>query len=394
MKNALLLVGTLLTIGTVACGPQDALSDEVPGLLTSTESELAASNCTQLTPTSVLASGNESGNGPANTLDNNLNTRWSNLGKGSFIDYDLGSLKTVSGVTVAWHEGNKQINNFILTTTLDGITYTQVYSGQNKPTLSAETYPFAARTARRVRITVMGNNLNQWASIAEARPCADSVSAPPPTGSVVWRGDFETGTLSQWTREQEVSADRLQIVTSPVRQGGYALKATVKQGDDPIDASGNRNEMVRLTYEPENSEYFYRWSTMFPSDFPSPATWQLFTQWHHTGSSGSPPVEFSVNNNNIILYCRSTEVWRTPLVRGVWNDFVFHVKWSPSSSTGFVELYHQGKLVLPKRYCATQFAGMTQYLKVGLYRNSSISQTGVVYHDNWIMGRALSDVMP
>ena len=59
-----------------------------------------------------------------------------------------------------------------------------------------------------------------------------------------------------------------------------------------------------------------------------------------------------------------------------------------------MELYHQGKLVLPKRYCATQFAGMTQYLKVGLYRNSSISQTGVVYHDNWIMGRALSDVMP
>ena len=50
--------------------------------------------------------------------------------------------------------------------------------------------------------------------------------------------------------------------------------------------------------------------------------------------------------------------------------------------------------MLPKRYCATQFSGMTQYLKVGLYRNSTIAPTGIVYHDNWLMGRALSDVMP
>ena len=215
MKNALLLVGTLLTIGTVACGPQDALSDEVPGLLTSTESELAASNCTQLTPTSVLASGNESGNGPANTLDNNLNTRWSNLGKGSFIDYDLGALKTVSGVTVAWHEGNKRSTTSSSRSRSDGITYTQVYSGQSKPTLSAETYPFAARTARRVRITVNGNNLNQWASIAEARPCADSVSAPPPTGSGGVARRLRDGHPLAVEREQKVSADRLQVVVPP-----------------------------------------------------------------------------------------------------------------------------------------------------------------------------------
>jgi hypothetical protein len=389
MKKALLLVGTWLTLGSMACGPQDSLSDEVPGLLSSNERAFTASNCTVLAPTSVLVSGSETGNPGTNTLDDRLDTRWSNLGKGSFIDYDLGTEKTVSGAAIAWHLGTTQINHFILQTTLDGINYTQVYSGQNSATLSPETYTFPARTARRVRITVLGNNLNDWASIAEARPCAGTAAS-----TVVWRGDFETGDLSQWSSAQMVSADRLQIVTSPVRQGGYALKTTVKQGDNPIGASGNRNEMVRLTYEPENSEYYYRWSTMFAADFPAPATWQLFTQWHHTGSSGSPPVEFAVNNGHIILYCSSTEVWRTPLVRSTWNDFVFHVKWSPSSSVGFVELYHQGQLVLPKRYCPTQFSGMTQYLKMGLYRNSTIAPTGVVYHDNFTMGRSLSDVMP
>ena len=73
---------------------------------------------------------------------------------------------------------------------------------------------------------------------------------PPPSSTVVWRGDFETGNLSQWSSAQMVSADRLQVVTSPARQGGYALKATVRQGDNPIGASGNRNELVRMTNEP------------------------------------------------------------------------------------------------------------------------------------------------
>jgi len=393
MKNALLLVGTFLIIGTVACGQQDAFSDEVPGLLTTTASELTVQNCTPLTATSVISSGSESTNPATNTLDDRLDTRWSNYGKGSWIDYDLGSERTVSGAAIAWHLGTTQLNNFIIYTSLDGMNYTQVYSGKNSATLAAETYTFPARTARRLRITVFGNNLNDWASIAEARACAGTASTPP-ASTVVWRGDFETGDLSQWSKTQMVSADRIQVVSSPVRQGTRAVKVTVKQGDNPIGASGNRNEMVRLTYEPAGSEYYYRWSTMFAPDFPSPATWQLFTQWHHEGSSGSPPVEFAVNNGNIILYCSSTEVWRTPLVRGVWQDFVFHVKWSSNSSTGFLELYHNGNLVLPKRYCATQFSGMLNYLKVGLYRNSTVAPTGIVYHDNWIMGRSLSDVMP
>jgi hypothetical protein len=50
---------------------------------------------------------------------------------------------------------------------------------------------------------------------------------------------------------------------------------------------------VRLTHEPAGSEDYDRWSTMFAPDFPSPATWQLFTQWHHMGSNGSPPASIT-----------------------------------------------------------------------------------------------------
>ena len=41
-----------------------------------------------------IAANGDDGNVPANTIDNNLNTRWSNFGIGSWIRADLGSQKT------------------------------------------------------------------------------------------------------------------------------------------------------------------------------------------------------------------------------------------------------------------------------------------------------------
>ncbi len=426
MKKTLLLVGTLLGMSGTGCGTPDDPSSgegtspiEIDGLESHTVSAqaLTTTGCTALTASSVISNGHD-GNVPANTMDSNLGTRWSRSGRGSWVDYDLGSLKQVSGVSVAWHQGNTRANEFFVSVSPDGYTYTQVFTGKSSgTTAAAETYSFPTVNTRRVRITFLSNTVNEWASIAEARACASATTttpAPNPTpepnpdptptpgptpgngSSVVWVGDFETNSRSQWSHTQMVSADRLAVVTSPSRQGRYALKATVRKGDDPINASGNRNELVRMTREPVNSEYYYRFSTMFDASFPSAKTWQLFTQWHHEGNSGSPPVEFYVYGEEIRLNIGGnpgTIVWRTPLVRNRWLDFIFHVKWSPDSKVGFVELYLDGKLVMPKRFIATQYKGQLNYLKVGLYRNDTVSPVGIVYHDGWTMARKLEDVI-
>jgi len=220
------------------------------------------------------------------------------------------------------------------------------------------------------------------------------VSGPAWAG-VVWRGDFETGDRSQYSAAHLVSADRLQVVTSPVAEGRYALKVTVKQGDDPINASGNRNELVYLSNEAAGSEYYYRWKVMFPADYPSVRTWQLFTQWHHDGCCGSPPVEFYVYGEELRLrLTNGADVWTAPLVRGVWHELVFHVKWSPDPAVGFVELWHNREQALPKRSAATMYAGTKNYLKLGLYRNDTITQVGVVYHDGFMQATQLADVLP
>ncbi|WP_407736329.1 heparin lyase I family protein [Hyalangium sp.] len=217
------------------------------------------------------------------------------------------------------------------------------------------------------------------------------------SASTLWKGDFETGNLSQWSRQQSVASDRLLVVSDVVREGRYALKATVHKGDNPISASGNRNEVLYLSRETPGQEYFYKWSTMFPSDYPSANTWQLFAQWHQDGCCGSPPLEFYLQGEEMRMRVGGSSgrvLWHSPLQRAHWNDFVLHVKWSADSKAGFVELYKDGKLVVPKTMVATQFGSEKNYLKLGLYRDASISQTASVYHDGFVMGTSLADVMP
>lgn len=217
------------------------------------------------------------------------------------------------------------------------------------------------------------------------------------SASSVWKGDFETGDISQWDRKQTVAADRLLVQSDLVREGQYALKVTVRKGDDPINASGNRNELLYMGLEPSGSEYYYKWSTYFPASFPRVDTWQVFAQWHHLGLNGSPPLEFFIIDDEMRMRAGGSSgpvVWREPMQRDRWHDFVLHVKWSADPKVGFVELYKDGELVLPKRFVATQFKGDTNYLKLGLYRNDTISPVGVLYHDGFEVATTLEDVMP
>ncbi|NBC38975.1 carbohydrate-binding protein [Corallococcus exiguus] len=214
---------------------------------------------------------------------------------------------------------------------------------------------------------------------------------------VIWKGDFETGNTSQWTRQQAVANSRLQVVTDVVRDGRYALKATVKQGDDPINASGNRNELLYLTHETQGKEYYYKWSTLFPSNYPVHDSWQVITQWHQESCCGSPPLEFFVRGDKINLRVggNTTPVlWQTSIDKGNWHDFVLHVKWSSDKKAGFVELWHNGEHVLPKTYGANQFGKELNYLKMGLYRDAAIKPEGAIFHDGFTMATTLEDVMP
>jgi len=122
---------------------------------------------TNLPISGVTASGND-GNVPQNVLDNSLSTRWSSLGVGQFITADLGAVKNICSVDIAWYSENSRAYHFTISTSTDGSSFTQRFSGDSSgTTLNPETYSFSAVDARYVRVTVNGNTVNTWASITE-----------------------------------------------------------------------------------------------------------------------------------------------------------------------------------------------------------------------------------
>lgn len=118
-------------------------------------------------PVAANANGND-GNVPANAIDGNLGTRWSNLGVGSWIRADLGASTQISGVDIAWFRGDTRRSHFVLAVSQDGTTWQTVHQGDSGGmTAGPEHYAFAAVDARWVRVTVNGNTSNDWASISE-----------------------------------------------------------------------------------------------------------------------------------------------------------------------------------------------------------------------------------
>ena len=115
----------------------------------------------------VSASAND-GNVPENTLDGNYNTRWSAKGGGQWIQYDLGSVKSVVGVTIAFYRGLNRITYFDIETSLTGTTWKSILSSQSsRKSVTLETFDFALTDARYVRIIGHKNSENSWNSLTE-----------------------------------------------------------------------------------------------------------------------------------------------------------------------------------------------------------------------------------
>ena len=215
--------------------------------------------------------------------------------------------------------------------------------------------------------------------------------------SVVWRGDFETGDLSQWTHAEGLTS-RLTVVPSPAHEGKYALRTELRQGD--IASNGTRNELDYVVEQGEGTDLYYAWSTMFPAEYPKvtgSGMFQIFTQWHQAQNIGNaPPVVMNIVEDEMRLtnYITSAVLWHAPLDRGVWHDFVVHAKWSSNPAVGFLELWYGGQKVVDHAYGQTLFPGTWVYLKQGLYRNNAIVPVAVVYHDGMTVATALEDVLP
>jgi hypothetical protein len=187
-------------------------------------------------------------------------------------------------------------------------------------------------------------------------------------------------------------------------------------------------------WENEGNERWYRWQAMWPTgwvgSYPkwdelwnplarSPAG--SLVEWHHDANggveTGSAPLYIGADDSDIwlCLVDQATSNCRerpnlAVLQRGHWHDFVMHAKWSPDSSVGFLEIWIDGVLVMPKHLTSTMYPRMRNYLVVGLYRNGRIGDPnllwpdgshiygtdgapGVAYLDGFVIGKTQASVL-
>ena len=228
-------------------------------------------------------------------------------------------------------------------------------------------------------------------------------------------GDFESGDLSQWAGREAARDDSIQVVTDPTRAGNYAARFTVRAGERV--SNGNRAEIFHDNGDGAGREVWVGWSFLIPNDFVDvewkPKFWQCIGQWHDQPdkSRGESWADFPAHSPSIAVYYTSKngapaiEIWsgiyaknetqkivaRAPIVKGQWQDMMFHIRWSQESD-GFVEPFLNGApLIAPdanehRAYGANMWNGASHYLKIGLYRDSEITATNSVYFDEVRIG--------
>ena len=127
-----------------------------------------ANSCSNLSVSGITASGADALNPPSHAIDQNINTRWSNLGPGSWIQLDLGKENVICSIGINWHRGNERINSFVIAISKDGKTFTNVFSGKSDGTsLTEQNYNTQSKTGRFVKVTVTANTQSNWISIGE-----------------------------------------------------------------------------------------------------------------------------------------------------------------------------------------------------------------------------------
>jgi hypothetical protein len=137
-------------------------------------------------------------------------------------------------VDIAWYQGDERTNNFVVSLSSDGTSFTNVYSGKSSgTTTSEERYSFAETTTRYVRITVNGNTLNAWASILEIDvngytpvidPSAPLVSVTQPGANAALTG----GTISVAGTSSD--PDGVKTVEVSIDDGAYSAATSTGTG--------------------------------------------------------------------------------------------------------------------------------------------------------------------
>jgi hypothetical protein len=254
---------------------------------------------------------------------------------------------------------------------------------------------------------------------------AASVSSPAPVSSAAefvatfptdpFRTDPGTGVSNDgiWWVEQQSGTNRVTVVNVG-RDGATGLRLRTEPGDNSVSGS-NLHERADLALPQDASrgydgaESWWAHSVLFPSDYaiPPPGAWNVIFDFHDTRNlggqanfmifAGSGGLSFQGHAGPDIVYDGAIGNHYSyganigPIVKNVWYDIVYHVKWS-SGSDGYMQAWVNGVLKLDHRG-PTLYTGYGVFLKLANY-HSAFGESSSVIHDRVIRGPTALSVSP
>jgi hypothetical protein len=166
-------------------------------------------------------------------------------------------------------------------------------------------------------------------------------------------------------------------------------------------SSGRRTRPGFPLFE-EGEERWVAFQVRLPDDYPvETSRWNVIHQLKQIGSMGTPALSMEVKNGKFYLMNSSnngdssstTTRWSGPAQRNRWVKFNLHVKFSPNSDVGFVELYGDldgsgEKLLMEKTRTHTMKRdssgnAVPSHSRIGMYRDPSVSGTSHIYFDGY-----------
>jgi hypothetical protein len=244
--------------------------------------------------------------------------------------------------------------------------------------------------------------------------CGGPEDCDPPDEAILFADGFESGGLSCWYEGGNAAT----VSTEYARLGTHSLKSSL---DRLNDRNPYRTEVRHGDYPDTHvgDENWYAFSTLLPEPYVPDRYREVIAQWHDRPDTKLgedwrvPPLRLTIDEGRWTV----TRTWDAkpnshvngkdadavydgmesydlgPVRTEVWNDWVFHVKWSYQAD-GVLQVWRDGEKVV-EVFGPNAFNDVRgTFFKMGMYKvtwkdpdvPSDAVNSRVVYHDEFKMG--------
>ena len=222
------------------------------------------------------------------------------------------------------------------------------------------------------------------------------------TAEVLFKADFETGDLSQWsmtgTSGQNATPRNVQVVTDIVQSGKYAGKFTIHPDDVfnerqlRVQVGGPRVQVhegsdtymsfgLFMSEAPKDRDNFFYWEGNPPPRWRNVMTW-----WVEPADGGETSIKYGTGNLG-----RDGVHWQAHFEIGKWHQLAMHIHWSQDPQKGKVKLWFDGSLVLNKQL-KTSGPETVYFCQPGIHRSPHRSSIDTIYFDSFILADSLEEI--